>query len=90
MHREYLKEHNPIRFDDLCLTGELWTYLTDLYEQAQNRFELIIVKLISFNRCKKCIHQSKNRCNFCNCVIYYTYIMMTEVHVCTELLLKNY
>lgn len=27
IHREYLRESNPIRFDDLCLTGELWTYL---------------------------------------------------------------
>lgn len=42
MHREYLREHNPIRFDDLCLTGELWTYLANLNEQAQNRLELII------------------------------------------------
>ena len=27
MHRDYIKEHNPIRFNDLCLSGELWTYL---------------------------------------------------------------
>ena len=26
MHRDYIKEHNPIRFNDLCLNGELWTY----------------------------------------------------------------
>ena len=25
MHRDYIKEHNPIRFNDLCLSGELWT-----------------------------------------------------------------
>ena len=42
MHRDYIKEHNPIRFNDLCLSGELWTYLADLNEQAQNRLELII------------------------------------------------
>ena len=29
MHRDYIKEHNPIRFNDLCLSGELWTYLAD-------------------------------------------------------------
>lgn len=45
MHREYLREHNPIRFDDLCLSGELWTYLADLNEQAQNRLELIIEQM---------------------------------------------
>ena len=45
MHREYLREHNPIRFDDLCLTGELWTQLADLNEQANNRLELIIEQM---------------------------------------------
>lgn len=42
MHRDYLQEHNPIRFDDLVLEGKLWTYLADLNEQAQNRLQLII------------------------------------------------
>ena len=42
MHRDYLQEHNPIRFDDLVLAGKLWTYLADLNEQAQNRLQLII------------------------------------------------
>ena len=42
MHRDYIKEHHPIRFNDLCLSGELWTYLTVLNEQAQNRLEVII------------------------------------------------
>lgn len=45
MHREYLREHNPIRFDDLCLSGELWTYLADLNEQAQSRLEFIISQM---------------------------------------------
>ena len=47
MHRDYIKEHNPIRFNDLCLSGELWTYLADLNEQAQNRLELIIEQMKS-------------------------------------------
>ena len=45
MHRDYIKEHKPIRLNDLCLSGELWTYLADLNEQAQNRFELIIEQM---------------------------------------------
>ena len=45
MHRDYIKEHNPIRFNDLCLSGELWTYLADLNEQAQSRIELIIEQM---------------------------------------------
>lgn len=37
MHRNYLNEHNPIRFECLVLSGELWTYLADLNEQADKR-----------------------------------------------------
>ena len=42
MHREYLKEHKPIQYNCLLLSGELWTYLVDLNEQAQDRLERII------------------------------------------------
>ena len=45
MHRDYLQEHNPIRFDDLVLEGKLWTYLADLNEQAQDRLQLIIMQM---------------------------------------------
>ena len=39
MHREYLREVHPARLNTLILTGELWTYLADLNEQAQERVE---------------------------------------------------
>ena len=42
LHRDYLKEHHPIRYDDLTLSGQLWTYLADLNEQAQSRLDWII------------------------------------------------
>ena len=42
MHREYLREVHPARLNTLILTGELWTYLADLNEQAQERFERLI------------------------------------------------
>ena len=45
MHREYLKEHNPMMFNDLVLEGQLWTYLADLNEQAQKRLSLIIEQM---------------------------------------------
>lgn len=47
MHREYLKEHKPIQYNCLLLSGELWTYLADLNEQAQNRLERIIEQIKS-------------------------------------------
>ena len=45
MHREYLKEHNPRMFNDLVLEGQLWTYLADLNEQAQERLSLIVEQM---------------------------------------------
>lgn len=42
LHRDYLKEHHPIRYDELTLSGQLWTYLADLNEQAQSRLDWII------------------------------------------------
>ena len=42
MRREYLREHRPILFNDLILSGQLWTYLADLNEQAQERLTLIV------------------------------------------------
>ena len=45
IYREYLKEHHPVRFNDLVLSGQLWTYLADLNEQAQDRLSLIIEQM---------------------------------------------
>ena len=45
MHRDYLEQHHPIRFNDLVLSGQLWTYLADLNEQAQERLALIIEQM---------------------------------------------
>lgn len=47
MHREYLREYRPIRFNQLVLSGDLWTYLADLNEQAQQRMETLIAQLKS-------------------------------------------
>ena len=42
MHRDYLREHKPIQYNCLLLSGKLWTYLADLNEQAQDRLERMI------------------------------------------------
>lgn len=42
MHREYLREHKPIQYNCLFLSGKLWTYLADLNEQAQDRLEQMV------------------------------------------------
>ena len=45
IHRDYLKEHHPIQFNNLVLSGNLWAYLADLNEQAQQRMETLITQL---------------------------------------------
>ena len=41
MHRDYIKEHNPIRFNDLCLSGELWTYAAPVRQRVVRNAELL-------------------------------------------------
>lgn len=45
MHREYLKENNPMLYNDLILSCPLWTYLADANEQAQSRLQVIIKQM---------------------------------------------
>ena len=45
LHRDYLEQHHPIRFNDLVLSGQLWSYLADLNEQAQERLSLIVEQM---------------------------------------------
>ena len=45
MHRDYLKEHHSTRFNTLVLSGNFWTYLADLNEQAQQRMEILMAQL---------------------------------------------
>lgn len=45
MHRRYLETYHPIRFNQLILSGTLWTYLADLNEQAQVRMETLIEQM---------------------------------------------
>lgn len=44
-HREYLRENNPLLFNDLVLSCQLWTYLADINEQAQERLQVIISQM---------------------------------------------
>ena len=45
MHKAYLEQCHPAQYNDLILTGKLWTYLADLNEQAQERLECIIAQM---------------------------------------------
>ena len=42
LHRDFLEECHPIRFQRIVLSGNLKTYLADVNEQAQERLDRII------------------------------------------------
>jgi len=46
MHRDYLKEHRPVVFNQLVLSGNLWTYLADINEQAQQRMDTLVKQMV--------------------------------------------
>ena len=46
MHRVYLEETNPLLLNHLILTGRLHTYLADLNEQAQERYQHIVHQMM--------------------------------------------
>ena len=45
MHRDFLREHHPIRFSQLVLSDTLFIYRADLNEQAQQRMETLIAQM---------------------------------------------
>lgn len=47
MHRDYLKEQRPVVFNQLVLSGNLWTYLANINEQAQQRMELLVKQMMA-------------------------------------------
>ena len=47
MHRDYLKEHRPVVFNQLVLSGNLWTYLADISEQAHQRMEVLVKQMMA-------------------------------------------
>ena len=42
LHKAYLKNHRPVLYQSLLLSGKLYTVLADLNEQATERCSLII------------------------------------------------
>ena len=47
MHRDYLKEYHPVIFNQLVLSGTLWTYLADINEQAQQRMNVLVKQMMA-------------------------------------------
>ena len=45
MHKAFLQEHRPGQYNELLLSGKLWTYLADLNGQANDRLACIISQM---------------------------------------------
>lgn len=45
LHKRYLKEHHPIRYNQLLLSGELGGYLAKLDKQAEEQLALTVRQL---------------------------------------------
>ena len=53
-HQKYLREHRPIIYSDLVLSGKLYGYLADIDTQARNKLDLLVTQLAE----KECINES--------------------------------
>lgn len=49
MRRVFLQEHNPLLFDDLVLTEQLFLHLYDVQEITEKRVEVIMAGLLEKN-----------------------------------------
>lgn len=44
-HQQYLREHHPMLYNDLILSGRLYSYLTDIDTQARARLDLLVAQM---------------------------------------------
>ena len=49
MRRVFLQEHNPILFDDLVLTKQLFPHLNEVQKIAEKRVQVIMARLLEKN-----------------------------------------
>lgn len=45
-HLRYLIEHRPMLYNDLILSGKLYSYLADIDTQARVRLDLLVAQMV--------------------------------------------
>lgn len=45
LYRDFLKNHHPVRYNSLILSGQLWELLAQINEQVQDRLDRTISKM---------------------------------------------
>lgn len=54
-HQQYLREHRPIIYSDLVLSGKLYSYLADIDTQARNKLDLLVMQLAEKEGINECL-----------------------------------
>ena len=54
-HQQYLREHRPIIYSDLVLSGKLYSYLADIDSQARNKLDLLVTQLAEKEGINECL-----------------------------------
>ena len=54
-HQQYLREHCPIIYSDLVLSGKLYGYLADIDTQARNKIDLLVMQLAEKEGINECL-----------------------------------
>ena len=45
LYRDFLKDHHPVRYNTLILSGKLWDLLAQVNEQTQDRLDRTIAQM---------------------------------------------
>ena len=54
-HQQHLREHRPIIYSDLVLSGKLFNYLADIDTQARNKLDLLVTQLAEKEGINECL-----------------------------------
>lgn len=54
-YQQYLREHRPIIYSDLVLSGKLYSYLADIDTQARNKLDLLVTQLAEKEGINECL-----------------------------------
>ena len=54
-HQQYLREHRPVIYSDLVLSGKLFNYLADIDTQARNKLDLLVTQLAEKDGINECL-----------------------------------
>lgn len=56
-HLDYIKEHRPVLYTDLVLSGKLHSYLADIDTQACNKLDLLVTQMAEKEGINECLKE---------------------------------